>query len=115
MNNYKFMLQTCWGALLVTVCIVQSAFHVASAAQDLPECKFPAVYAFGDSLTDTGNSIAAFPDQFANAELDPHGVLFPGHAADRYTDGKLLIDFLGTYAAPSLESREVDSSIDICT
>lgn len=83
--------------LLVTACILQS-FLAASAAQNLRNCSFPAVYAFGDSLTDNGNSIAAFPDQFAHAELDPNGVLFPGHAADRYTDGKLLIDFLGEYA-----------------
>ena len=78
-----------WG--VVVLCILQLA-----AAVSLPNCSYPAVYAFGDSLTDTGNSIAAFPNQFANAELDPNGILFPQHAADRYTDGKLLLDFLGT-------------------
>ncbi|KAG0564188.1 hypothetical protein KC19_8G090500 [Ceratodon purpureus] len=76
----------CWGALML--CVLQ----VASAA--LPNCSYPGVFAFGDSLSDTGNSIAAFPEKFANAELDPNGILFPTHAADRYTDGKLLLDFL---------------------
>jgi hypothetical protein len=52
------------------------------------------VYAFGDGLTDVGNAIAAFPEIFANAELDPNGVEFPMHPADRFCDGKLTVDFL---------------------
>jgi len=60
----------------------------------LRNCSYPAVYSFGDSLSDVGNSIAAFPLHFANAELSPNGNLFPMHPADRYCDGKLLVDFL---------------------
>jgi len=76
------------GALLLLSCW----FAVAQA--DLPLCAYPGIFAFGDSLSDTGNGIAAFPELFANAELDPNGQEFPMHAADRYTDGKLLLDFL---------------------
>lgn len=65
-----------------------------SMAVTVKNCSYPAVYSFGDSLSDVGNSIAAFPVQFANAELPPNGILFPTHAADRFCDGKLLIDFL---------------------
>lgn len=61
----------------------------------LPDCSYPAIYSFGDSLTDVGNSIAAFPDQFGYSEEEPYGVEFPKHAADRLSDGKLLVDFLG--------------------
>ena len=78
-----------WGAVILVLWCVQVAYAA------LPNCSYPAVYAFGDSLTDTGNSIAAFPLQFGHAELDPNGVLFPTHAADRFTDGKLFVDFLG--------------------
>ncbi|CAK9220931.1 unnamed protein product [Sphagnum troendelagicum] len=60
----------------------------------LPNCSYPSVYAFGDSMTDTGNGIAGFPDEFISSESDPNGILFPQHAADRYCDGRLLIDFL---------------------
>lgn len=82
------------GALLV-LCVL---FQVAAAQNTtLPLCAYPGIFAFGDSLSDTGNSIAAFPEQFANAELDPNGQQFPMHAADRFTDGKLLLDFLGTW------------------
>ena len=67
-----------------------------SVGQDaLPNCSFPAVYAFGDSLTDVGNAIAAYPEKFGHSEKDPFGVEFPTHPADRFTDGKLFIDFLG--------------------
>lgn len=64
-------------------------------AQAVKNCSYPAIYNFGDSLSDVGNAIAAFPEQFANAELSPNGIYFPMHAADRYCDGKLLCDFIG--------------------
>nr|PNR33395.1 hypothetical protein PHYPA_025339 [Physcomitrium patens] len=52
------------------------------------------MYGFGDSLTDVTNSNSAFPDKFQRSEMDPYDVTFPMHAADRYTDGKMFIDFL---------------------
>ena len=82
-----------FGAVAVLLCC--AVFQVTAAA-DQPLCAYSGIFAFGDSLSDTGNSIAAFPEQFANAELDPNGQAFPMHAADRFTDGKLLLDFLGT-------------------
>jgi alpha-L-fucosidase len=64
----------CWSALMLCV------FQVASAA--LSNCTYARVF--------------VFPNKFANAELDPNSILFPTHAADRFTDGKLPVDFLGT-------------------
>jgi alpha-L-fucosidase len=82
-------------ALVVVVVVAQ----LPSSVVALKNCSRPAIYAFGDSLTDVGNSIAAFPDQFYEEELDPelgaYGVEFPMHGADRWSDGKLLVDFLG--------------------
>ena len=66
----------------------------SSDAVALKNCSNRVVYAFGDSLSDVGNSIAAFPGQFANAELSPNGVQFPMHPADCFCDGKVLVDFL---------------------
>lgn len=77
-------------ALILLVAVTSSVWSKA-----LPNCSYPAVYSFGDSLTDVGNSIAAFPDQFGYSEEDPYGVEFPAHAADRLSDGKLLVDFIG--------------------
>lgn len=71
-----------------------------TAAHDQQNCSFPAVYSFGDSLTDNGNAIAAFPAQFIASESNPNGVNFPHHAADRFCDGRLLIDYMGKIWPP---------------
>lgn len=87
------------------------AVHLVAAADPLPNCSYPAIYGFGDSLTDVGNGIAAFPEKFKHAEIDPYGIQFPMHAADRYTDGKMFIDFLGTLPQtrfPQLRSFALD-------
>jgi hypothetical protein len=47
---------------------------------------------FGDSLTDTGNSLDAFP-LFQNVENPPYGESFFGAPAKRYSDGRLVPDF----------------------
>ena len=87
----------CRCVLLALVVVVVA--QLPSSVVALKNCSRPAIYAFGDSLTDVGNSIAAFPDQFYEEELDPelgaYGVEFPMHGADRWSDGKLLVDFLG--------------------
>lgn len=81
--------------LCVLHCCSLSAAQVnGTLPGTLPNCSFPAVYAFGDSLTDVGNAIAAFPEKFASSESSPYGAQFPMHAADRYSDGKLFIDYM---------------------
>lgn len=86
---------------LVVVMVVSTLYllrrHDVIAAT-LPNCSFPAIYSFGDSLTDVGNGIAVFPDQFAHSELEPYGVSFPLHAADRFSDGHLVVDFFGEWS-----------------
>ncbi|XP_021743488.1 GDSL esterase/lipase At3g26430-like [Chenopodium quinoa] len=52
-------------------------------------CNFPAVFNFGDSNSDTGGWSATF----GQAE-PPHGETFFHAPAGRYSDGRLLIDFI---------------------
>lgn len=81
--------------VLILLCLLHCcSLSAAQTNSSLPNCTFPAVYAFGDSLTDVGNAIATYPEKFQHSELDPYGVEFPQHPADRYSDGKLFIDFL---------------------
>lgn len=55
-------------------------------------CDFQAIYNFGDSNSDTGATSAAFwPTP------PPYGVNYFGRPAGRYSDGRLIIDFIGTY------------------
>lgn len=57
-------------------------------------CEFPAIFNFGDSNSDTGGLSAAF----GQAPF-PNGQTFFHHPAGRYSDGRLIIDFI----AESLE------------
>ncbi|KAJ0537365.1 putative alpha-L-fucosidase [Helianthus annuus] len=61
----------------------------------LPECNFPAVFNFGDSNSDTGALVAMFGQAAARP---PNGETFFGSPAGRVCDGRLLIDFIGTYS-----------------
>ena len=54
-------------------------------------CEFPAVFNFGDSNSDTGGFSAAF-----GQAGPPAGETYFGAPAGRYSDGRLIIDFIGT-------------------
>ncbi|XP_062097297.1 esterase-like isoform X2 [Humulus lupulus] len=55
------------------------------------ECDFPAIFNFGDSNSDTGGLASAFP-AFLNP---PYGDTFFGEPSGRFSDGRLIIDFIG--------------------
>lgn len=77
----------------VLAIVLMWSFHGSLLVVALPNCSFPAVYSFGDSLSDNGNANAAFPDQFV--ETWPNGVLAPRYPSGRYCDGWLLTDYIG--------------------
>lgn len=54
------------------------------------KCKFPAVYNFGDSNSDTGEASALFSEV-----PSPNGETFFGRPSGRLCDGRLLLDFIG--------------------
>lgn len=53
-------------------------------------CKFPAIFNFGDSNSDTGAINAALAPV-----LPPNGENFFGYPSGRVCDGRLIIDFIG--------------------
>ncbi|XXG49740.1 hypothetical protein AAC387_Pa02g3831 [Persea americana] len=55
----------------------------------LKQCDFPAVFNFGDSNSDTGGFSATFGPAFP-----PNGETFFHHPAGRYSDGRLIVDFI---------------------
>ncbi|BBN15767.1 protein MpFUT [Marchantia polymorpha subsp. ruderalis] len=64
---------------------------------------FPAIFNFGDSTSDTGNLAASFPG-FTPAEYPPYGDTYPGKPSNRYSDGRLLIDFIAqAYGLPFVD------------
>ncbi|KAL6351518.1 hypothetical protein AAG906_040872 [Vitis piasezkii] len=55
----------------------------------LSPCSFPAVFNFGDSNSDTGGLSAAF-----GQAPSPNGETYFGAPAGRFSDGRLIIDFI---------------------
>lgn len=50
------------------------------------------LFVFGDSYADTGN----VRKSLANSWKEPYGTTFPGKPAGRFSDGRVLTDYLGT-------------------
>lgn len=73
-------------ASLVSLIILGKSEEVGG----LLPCKFPTIYNFGDSNSDTGGISAAF---YPTAL--PYGETFFGRPAGRASDGRLIVDFIG--------------------
>eukprot|EP01018_Ginkgo_biloba_P029956 Gb_25827 [translate_table: standard] len=59
---------------------------------------------FGDSLSDTGNAVVAFPMLAFQGRSPPYGSAFPGFPTGRYSNGRLIIDWLaGAFKLQTLE------------
>jgi len=54
---------------------------------------YQAVINFGDSISDTGNSVTNEPF----APNSPYGSTYFEHPAGRMSNGRLIIDFIGTF------------------
>ncbi|CAK9176004.1 unnamed protein product [Ilex paraguariensis] len=67
-------------------------------------CQFPAIYNFGDSNSDTGCVSAAF-----NWLRSPFGETFFGKPSGRYSDGRLIIDFIAEELGLPYLSAYLDS------
>lgn len=75
----------------VLLCLAATSKPVAA----LEDCAFPAIFNFGDSNSDTGG----FPAAFFQPPY-PYGLTFFRRPSERYTDGRLMIDFIGINKTP---------------
>lgn len=71
--------------------LVLSTFLIANADENMADCHYPAIYNFGDSNSDTGGISAAFYPAGS-----PSGETYFHRPAGRASDGRLIIDFIGT-------------------
>lgn len=74
---------------------------------------FTKIYAFGDSFTDTGNTHSATaPLAFGHVSNPPYGTTFFHRPTNRYSDGRLVVDFLSaSLSLPFLPPYLVPSSV----
>ncbi|VFQ81625.1 unnamed protein product [Cuscuta campestris] len=56
-----------------------------------PQKKYGSIISFGDSLADTGNKITFTSSQ---ASRRPYGMNFPGGPTGRFSNGRLIVDFI---------------------
>ncbi|KAF8663353.1 hypothetical protein HU200_055969 [Digitaria exilis] len=66
------------------------------AVSSLPIRRYGSIFNFGDSYADTGNNIVFFAERSLvdPAEGPPYGMTFFGHPTGRYSNGRLIIDFM---------------------
>jgi phospholipase/lecithinase/hemolysin len=57
---------------------------------------FKSIISFGDSITDTGNLLGlSSPNDLPESAFPPYGETFFHHPSGRFSDGRLIIDFIG--------------------
>ncbi|CAI0557894.1 unnamed protein product [Linum tenue] len=81
--------------LLLLLFSLSSAAAAASPAGRSP-C-FTSLFSFGDSITDTGNQLLLAPDGvLGHCCFPPYGETYFGRQTGRCSDGRLIVDFIGT-------------------
>lgn len=63
---------------------------------------YSSLFSFGDSLTDTGNLLAAGCLSFPSIGQYPYGMTYFGRPTGRCSDGRLIVDFIGTTASQEI-------------
>nr|CAB3492493.1 unnamed protein product [Digitaria exilis] len=78
-----------------TVLVILALAVAVAAARPAAAGAFRRVYAFGDSFTDTGNTRSTTgPYSFGYVSSPPYGATFFHRSTNRYSDGRLVVDFL---------------------
>ncbi|CAN6713708.1 unnamed protein product [Malus baccata var. baccata] len=109
---------TSWQITLVTLTILISSLlsssisASAAATKQNPALPFKKIYAFGDSFTDTGNTRSiSGPSGFGHVSNAPYGITYFHRPTNRYSDGRLVIDFVAeSLSLPYLQPYRTVSS-----
>lgn len=110
-----FYLQITLIFITISIIIFPLPTHASTAASGAKSSTFRKIYAFGDSFTDTGNTkTIAGVGAYLSASNPPYGRTFFHHPTNRFSDGRLVIDFLTEtlslpYLPPYLQ-KEADRS-----
>lgn len=101
---------------ITTIFLIPSSLPSASAITETNQRPFKKIYAFGDSFTDTGNTESLTgPNGFVHVSKPPYGTTFFHHPTNRYSDGRLVIDFVAQslslpFLPPYLKSKGNNST-----
>ncbi|CAL4916516.1 unnamed protein product [Urochloa decumbens] len=79
---------------LLAVALLHAVAAAASDGGDSGRRRYDRVFSFGDSLTDTGNSLHLSPAGEGPASRPPYGETFFRRPTGRASDGRLVVDFI---------------------
>ncbi|XP_047332939.1 GDSL esterase/lipase At3g26430 [Impatiens glandulifera] len=90
--------------LIITSNLVTFSVIFSSASAAVNTCAFPAIFNFGDSNSDTGGLSSAF-----GQAPSPNGETYFHSPSGRYSDGRLIIDFIAERLGLGYLSAYLDS------
>ncbi|XP_051149746.1 acetylajmalan esterase-like [Andrographis paniculata] len=94
-------------SILVLIKILSTFFALQVSCQVLT-CPIDSIYQLGDSISDTGNLVRIATT--APATRPPYGETFPGRPTGRWSDGRLIIDYIATALGLPLLNPYLDRS-----
>ncbi|KAI9096333.1 hypothetical protein K1719_026052 [Acacia pycnantha] len=77
-----------------TVTLVLYIATLLSLISSSAGCPYTTIFSFGDSITDTGNLCFGSPSPPSRSCLAPYGETYFRHPTGRYSNGRLIIDFI---------------------
>jgi hypothetical protein len=93
-------------AVVLVSCLLHNTGASGAPEPGVQARRFHSIFSFGSSYSDTGNFVlqsAGFPSvPFNNS---PYGETFFHRPTGRPSDGRLIIDFIGTLHATSLHDK----------
>lgn len=108
----KMFSSSCFTLITITtILIILPSLSSAATNAQTRRRPFSKIYAFGDSFTDTGNTKSTSgPNGFRYVSNPPYGMTFFHRPTNRYSDGRLVIDFVAQalslpYLPPYLNSK----------
>ncbi|KAL8042527.1 hypothetical protein ABFX02_09G057500 [Erythranthe guttata] len=102
-------------ASFTLIILLLSTFSLLPLSLSLAHAhSFTKIYSFGDSFTDTGNThTSTGPTAFNYISNPPYGVTFFHHPTNRYSDGRIVLDFLAeSLSLPFLPPYRNSSAAD---
>ena len=83
------------------VVLAASVVLLLNADVALCGCSYKRIFAFGDSIIDTGNFVSILGNAQSALKEPPYGMTFFNHPTGRVCDGRVLVDFYGEPSSPS--------------
>lgn len=91
----KMELEKCFRSLVwvIDVFIVWALLFFTTVRSQSANDKVPALFIFGDSLSDDGNN--NYLSSLARSNFPPYGIDFPFGPTGRFCNGRTVVDYIG--------------------